>query len=60
MAKYRIRYRRGGKEFDTVIELNALTRNQAMIMAQENRGQFKDLDFSDVEIIDAEKVDSWK
>jgi hypothetical protein len=60
MAKYRIRYRRGGKEFDTVIELNALTRNQAMIMARENRGQFKDLDFSDVEIIDAEKVDSWK
>jgi hypothetical protein len=31
-----------------------------MIMARENRGQFKDLDFSDVEIIDAEKVDSWK
>lgn len=60
MAKYKIRYRRGGKEFDTVIEVNALTRNQAMMMARDNKERFKDLNFSDVEVLDAEKIESWK
>ncbi|HIH50162.1 MAG: hypothetical protein ABSE71_03910 [Candidatus Micrarchaeaceae archaeon] len=59
MAKFRVRYRRGAsdREFETEIEVNAYTRNQAMIKISENRGDYKDLDFNDVEILDVQKVE---
>ncbi len=44
MAKFRVRYRRGAsdREFETEIEVNAYTRNQAMIKISENKGDYKD------------------
>ena len=62
MAKFRVRYKRGSgeREFETVVEVNAFTRNQAMVKIRENMGTYKDLSFSDVEILDVQKVESWK
>lgn len=58
MAKFRVRYRRGAsdREFETEIEVNAYTRNQAMIKISENKGDYR-VDFNDVEILDVQKVE---
>ena len=62
MAKFRVRYRRGEseREFETVVEVNAFTRNQAMVKIKENSGAYKDLAFGDVKILNVEKVESWQ
>lgn len=62
MAKFKVRYTRGSgeSEFETVVEVNAFTRNQAMVKIRENMGAYKDLNFNDVKILDVEKVESWK
>jgi ribosomal protein L20A (L18A) len=58
MAKFRVRYKRGSgaHEFETIVEVNAYTRNQAMVKIKENMGAYRDLAFSDVAILDVEKV----
>ena len=62
MTKFLVRYKRtGDHKFETVVDVNnAYTPNQAMIKIQENRSMYKDLDFSDVEILGVEKVESWR
>ncbi len=62
MAKFKVKYKRGSgdHEFETVVEVNAYTRNQAMVKIRENMGAYKDLNFSDVEILNVEKVESWR
>lgn len=61
MAKFRVRYRRGGREpdFETIVEVNAYTRNQAMLKLQEERKNYKDLNYSDVEILDVQKYEGY-
>ena len=62
MAKFRVRYKRGEneREFETIVEVNAFTRNQAMVKIKENMGAYKDLSFSDVKVLNVEKVESWQ
>jgi ribosomal protein L20A (L18A) len=62
MAKFRVRYTRGSgeREFETIVEVNAFTRNQAMVRIKENVGAYKDLNFNDVKILNVEKVESWQ
>ncbi len=61
MAKFRVRYKRTGEhEFETVVDVNAVTRNQAMLKINENKSAYKELDFGDVQILDVQKVESWQ
>jgi hypothetical protein len=63
MAKFRVKYTRGDKEttFETIVEVNnASSPNQAMIKIKDEAHNYKDLNFSDVQILKVEKVDSWE
>lgn len=58
MGTYRVSYRRSDKDlkFETIVEVNARTENQALVQIKDNIGNYKDLAFSDVVILGIEKL----